>query len=338
VSGFQSCAIPISLIVPFFFSDDDLIAKVSESYLRVLGLATPHSPVATKILRTAADLGLMDRQWIIFDDAIWQAMSSFERRAWSGMMHLGAVDNSCCTPMANKLAAIWHTLSWKTLIDNHVPEPVVTRMQQENHDLFQQSPWQGKGAFFYDAIMMALLAFKLQDKSVSAVDHKPGQNLSSILKDIRLTGVSGFLNYTKHPEARMNLNQLHAGAYVSVALLDGKRVLFTRQVIFPNGGSDPWAYDYKLPVDQPKSRVSHLVQYHASGDGQQVPAKMDWGSTIIKTLVGCVVVVLVCIALPSCHNTRGWARTVIHVRHPGGQSNPVSTSNHDEELADEVTE
>merc|ERR1719336_269034 len=123
-----------------------------------------------------------------------------------------------------------------------------------------------------------------------------------------MKGVSGFLNYTKNPEVRMNLKQLREGAYVSVASLAGGRPLFTRQVIFPNGGSDPRAYDYKPPVDRPQSRVYHTVQYHASVDGQQVPTQMDWGSTIIKTAIGCVVVVLMCIALLSSHNARGWAR------------------------------
>ena len=58
VQNLRNKDIQYPLIDPFFFADDDVIAKVSESYLRVLGLATPHSPVATKILRTAADLGL----------------------------------------------------------------------------------------------------------------------------------------------------------------------------------------------------------------------------------------------------------------------------------------
>jgi len=259
--------------------------------------------------------------------------------------------------MAQDLEAIWYTMSWQTLIWNHVPESIVARMQEENQDLFQHSPWQGKGAFFFDAILMALVAFKLEDRNAASalLGHKPGQGVSGILRDIRLTGVSGFLNYTKHPEARMNLRQLRAGAYVSVASLAAERVLFTRPVIFPNGGSDPRAYDYKphslpsaqmpqkatLPVDQQQRRSYHTVQYDASGDGQQeqkVPDHMDLGSTITKTAIGCVVVVLVCIALPSRDNVSGWARTVINVRHPGGQSHRLSPSHHDDEAADKVSE
>jgi len=75
-------------------ADNDKVglANLSKSYLRVLGLATPYSPVAMDILRTAADYGIMDRLWIIFDDDIWQAMSDLECRAWRGMMHVGATD------------------------------------------------------------------------------------------------------------------------------------------------------------------------------------------------------------------------------------------------------
>jgi len=325
------------LIDPFSFADKYVIANVSKSPLRVLGLATSYSPAVMDILRSqwagnGDSFGIMNRQWIIFDDHLWQVMSSFERQAWNGMMHLGAMDNSCCTQTAKQLEAMWHAFSWQTLIDNKVPKTIVTRMQLENHDLFQQSPWRGKGAFFFDAIMMALLAFKLDDQSGEAAP------LERVLRDVRLAGVSGFLNSAKASEARMNLRQLRAGAIVSVASLAAERVVFTKQVIFSNGGSDPRSYDYKPPTDQPQSLDYHTVRFDASKDGQQVKAQMDWGSTIIKTVIGCVVVVLVCIALPSRHNARGWARTVVDVRYPGGQSQRLSTSHHDEEIADEVTE
>jgi len=349
------------LVDPFFFVDEGVIANVSKSHLRVLGWAAPYSPVAMNILRSQSVFdrdhltgnefvlqgssfrGIMNRQWIVFDDEIWQAMSSFERRAWSGMMHLGAMDNSCCTQKAKRMEAMWHTMSWQTLIDHKVPRSIVTRMQQENRDLFQQSPWQAKGAFFFDAILMALLAFKLDAKNHEAAP------LERVLRHIRLTGVSGFLTEKKHAEARMNLTQLRAGAWVPVADLFGmERFFVTNQVIFPNGGSDPRSYDYKPPVNKPPvdllageqaaSRDYHTVRYHASGDGQQVTTKIDWGSTIMKTLIGCVVVALVCIALPYRHDARGWARTVTDLRHPGGQSERLSTSQNDEEIADEVTE
>merc|ERR1712079_942647 len=107
---------------------------------------------------------------------------------------------------------------------------------------------------------MALLAFKLDDEAITSapVDYKPGQSVSGILREIRLTGVSGFLNYTKHPEARMNLGQLHAGAYVSVATLTPQHLLFTKQVIFPNGETDPRAYDFK-PHSLPSAEMPQLA-------------------------------------------------------------------------------
>jgi len=72
--------------------------------------------------------------------------------------------------MAKELEAIWHTLSWETLIDYHVPWPIVVHMQQETQDLFQQSPWQGKGAFFFDEVA----TFDLNVAHLQVTKVKPG--------------------------------------------------------------------------------------------------------------------------------------------------------------------
>jgi len=182
-------------------------------------------------------------------------MSEFERRQWSGMMALDAIDLSCCNKLGLELEKIWHTLSFQTLIDHSVPEHIVKRMQEENHDLFQQSPWQEKGAFFFDAILMALLAFKREDEIVAS-DGTPGASLSGILRDVRISGVSGFLNYTEHPEAMMDLKQLHTGASITVAGLAPEFVV-TEKVIFPNGGSDPRVYDYN-PHTLPAAEFAYM--------------------------------------------------------------------------------
>jgi len=239
---------------------------------------------------------------------------------------------------ASRFQKAWYSMSPRSLASMGI-------QLKDASQLFGTSPFRLNTAHVLDAIAAALLAAK---KSMHLVQNGEFQqkSLFEALNKVSFDGASGHISFTSNmtgtgsisangdlASAALTLRQVQKGQLARLGTVDrpgGNDAVGTWRVRLTQGY-------FLLPV----GRSYHTVQYHTSGDGQQeqnAPAQMDLGSTIIKTVLGCVVVVLMCIALPSCHNVRGRARTVIHVRHPGGQSHRLSTSHHDDEAADEETE
>jgi len=244
----------------------------------------------------------------------------------------------------------WYSMDTASLPMLGLPDHLVRGMQ-DSPQMYRTSPFGLNTAQVLDAVAAALLAAKKSFPSVRNGRFQP-YSLLQAMNNVSFDGASGHISFRSNTtgtrstagdlaSAALTIRQVQAGQLVQLGTVDRPttdndaiRTWHVRLHQVPLGVD-------LLPVGQPQSRSYHTVQYHTSGDGQQeknVPAHIDWGSSIIKVVIGCVVVVLVCIALPSRHKVRGWARTVIDVRHPGGQSRRLCTSHHDDEVADEEIE
>jgi len=176
------------------------------------------------------------------------------------------------------------------------------------------------------------------------------------LREVSFNGASSYISFESNmgsktagndgdlASAALTLRQVSKGQLVlvgTVARTSSKAYQLTRPL------TTPWRVHLKegvvlMPEQGEKHRSYHAVQFHASGDDQQerkVSTQIEpRTSTIIKGVVGLVVVFVVCITLPSRHDIRGFARTVINVRNPGGELHQLNTAPHDDEAADGMTE
>jgi hypothetical protein len=331
------------------------------SEFRVFALAVAPR-VFPWILKTIPRGNVPDRAWTVFDrdgpDRVFVAegltssmatLATDTRLGMGGWLSLDQPQNGT-SEAALRFQRAWNSMDTTSLAMLGLPDHVVRGMQ-ESSQLYSTNPFRLNTAQVMDAIAAALLAAKKSLPFAKNGRFQP-KSLLEAMNNVSFDGASGHISFQPHlscnecrtsstagdlTSAALTIRQVQTGQLVQLGTVGvGNEAVRTWRVRLTQGF-------LARPVDQPQRRSYHIVQYHTSGRGQQeqnVPAQMDWTSTIIKTVIGCVVVVMVCVSIPSRHNVRGWAtaRTVIDVRHPGGESDLLRTAHHDDEAVLEETE
>lgn len=163
-------------------------------HLRVFGVASEHAAAGNTLLREINNRVVqgLDRQFVIFLPDAFLGLAETGSKAeilkgWDGTMildfsHPYSEKSPPGTFQANA-EAIWQNMSFKTLVDNNVPAEVVKVMRKSHPDLFKQSPWLSRGAFFIDGIVSALMAVQIhalnQSSIANAMRHTKMFNASS---------------------------------------------------------------------------------------------------------------------------------------------------------------
>jgi len=237
------------------------LERARDSRLRVFGLTYTDVARGRAILHEAAGIGMQSRLFITAHADALAVSTADEQLSWNGMLVIDFMDHSCCTSLAKQLEAIWHRLSFQTLVDHAVPEKVVRLMEVAHPDLFQQNPWHARGSFFFDSIIAALMAFEGVDFSIpESANGKyvhAGQSVTSILQRTSFAGVSGWVNLSTaektsdRQQPRLALSQVQHGQIKRVGNVNLPTVEVTRPLLFPGEISNPRAFD--IVSDSPGS-------------------------------------------------------------------------------------
>jgi len=242
-----------------------------------------------------------------------------------------------------------------SLAKQHLPGGIVQQVKGRALQMYGTSPFRINTAQVLDAIIAALLAAK--DSVLNGEIF--GQKLVEALNRISFHGASGHISFL--PDINGTGGDLASATFTVRQVQKGQLVrLGTVKRPSTNQHIRTWqVHLHETPLlplrlrnhveTTGQGRNYNTVQFQASTHGHQEqsgPAPEDIHSSIIKIVIGVVVVLIVCISLPSRHEFRGWARTVaVDERLPNGplqhsqEAHHLRTTYRDEEHAvGEVTE
>jgi len=314
---------------------------------RVFALAVAPK-ILPRIVRTIQQGHVHDKVFVVEGLTTSMAVLSTKTRlAMQGWLSLDHPQRGN-SEAASRFQKAWYSMDQISLASMGLHDHMFHGMQEASqlfYALYGTSPFRLNTAHVLDAIAAALIAAK---KSMPLMQNGVFQqkSLFEALNKCSFDGASGHISFTSNMTGTGSINANGGLASAALTLRQVQKGRLARLGTVDRPGGNDAARTWRvrltrgfplLPVDQPQSRSHHAVQYQRE---QNVLAQMGWSSTIMKTLIGCVAVVLVCIAFPSRYHVRGWARTAIDKHQSGGQSHRLSTAHHDDdddEAADEVT-